>query len=61
MQRAVLALLILDANRVVSMPQSIYGLWGDEAPARASGTVQAYGPGGRVAGRVVGRRGDGSR
>jgi DNA-binding SARP family transcriptional activator/tetratricopeptide (TPR) repeat protein len=42
MQRAVLALLILDPNRVVSMEQLIYGLWGEDPPARATGTVHAY-------------------
>jgi DNA-binding SARP family transcriptional activator len=42
MQRAVLALLILDTNRVVSMEQLIYGLWGEDPPARATGTVHAY-------------------
>jgi DNA-binding SARP family transcriptional activator/tetratricopeptide (TPR) repeat protein len=42
MQRGVLALLVLEPNRVVSMRQLIYGLWGDDPPARATGTVQAY-------------------
>src|SRR6266536_3387945 len=42
MQRAVLALLVLEPNRVVSMEQLIYQLWGDDSPARAVGTVQAY-------------------
>lgn len=32
MQRAVLALLILEPNRVVSMQQLSYGLWGDDPP-----------------------------
>src|SRR6266536_461157 len=41
-QRGVLALLVLEANRVVSMRQLVYGLWGDDPPARATGTVQAY-------------------
>jgi DNA-binding SARP family transcriptional activator/tetratricopeptide (TPR) repeat protein len=42
MQRAVLALLILEPHRVVPVEQLIYGLWGDDPPARAVGTVQAY-------------------
>jgi DNA-binding SARP family transcriptional activator/tetratricopeptide (TPR) repeat protein len=42
MQRGVLALLVLDPNRVVPMRQLIYGLWGDEPPVQATGTVQAY-------------------
>jgi len=42
MQRGVLALLVLEPNRVVSMQQLIYRLWGDDPPVRATGTVQAY-------------------
>lgn len=42
MQRAVLALLVLDPNRVVSVERLIDGLWDDDPPARATGTVQAY-------------------
>jgi DNA-binding SARP family transcriptional activator len=42
MQRGVLALLVLEPNRAVSMQQLIHGLWGDDPPVRATGTVQAY-------------------
>src|SRR5436190_17272107 len=42
MQRAVLAVLVLEANRVVSIQRLTYRLWGDDRPARAVGTVQAY-------------------
>ncbi len=42
MQRGVLALLVLEPNRVVSMRQLIDGLWRDDPPVRATGTVQAY-------------------
>jgi DNA-binding SARP family transcriptional activator/tetratricopeptide (TPR) repeat protein len=42
MQRAVLAVLVVGANRVVSMQQLVHGLWGDDPPVRAVGTVQAY-------------------
>ena len=42
MQRAVLALLVLEPNRVVSMDRLIDGLWGADPPGRATGTVQAY-------------------
>lgn len=41
-QRAVLALLLLEPNRVVSMDRLLDRLWGDDPPARATGTVQAY-------------------
>ncbi|MGH8929869.1 MAG: BTAD domain-containing putative transcriptional regulator [Egibacteraceae bacterium] len=41
-QRAILAMLLLDANRVVSMDRLIDGIWGDGPPAQATGTVQAY-------------------
>jgi DNA-binding SARP family transcriptional activator/tetratricopeptide (TPR) repeat protein len=41
-QRGVLALLLLEPNRVVSMDRLIDRLWGDHPPARATGTVQAY-------------------
>lgn len=36
MQRAVLALLILAPNRVVSTDELVRGLWGDDPPARAA-------------------------
>jgi DNA-binding SARP family transcriptional activator/predicted ATPase len=42
MPRAVLAMLLLDANRVVSQSRLIDGLWGDEPPAQATGTLQVY-------------------
>ncbi len=41
-QRAVLALLLLRANRVVSVDAIIDQLWGDEAPPKALGSLQAY-------------------
>jgi DNA-binding SARP family transcriptional activator len=41
-QRAVLGLLLLHANRVVSVDTIIDELWGDEPPPRALGSLQAY-------------------
>ncbi|MEV8633903.1 BTAD domain-containing putative transcriptional regulator [Streptosporangium sp. NPDC051023] len=41
-QRAVLALLALEAGRTVSMERLIEGLWGEGAPAGARGLVQGY-------------------
>ncbi len=41
-QRAVLALLAIDAGKVVSLERIVDQLWGDEPPARAEGTVHAY-------------------
>jgi DNA-binding SARP family transcriptional activator len=41
-QRAVLALLLLHANQVVSLDKLIDELWGEEPPPRAAGTLQAY-------------------
>ena len=41
-QRAVLAMLALDANRVVTTDHLIEGLWGDRAPASAPKMVQNY-------------------
>src|SRR5215217_3109027 len=41
-QRAVLAHLLVRANQVVSMDALIDGLWGEEPPQSARGTVQAY-------------------
>ena len=41
-QRAVLAALTIHANRVVSLDQLIDELWGEEPPAQAIGTLQAY-------------------
>src|SRR6478752_7578395 len=41
-QRAVLALLLLNANRVVSRDRLIDQLWGDEPPEAAVTNVQGY-------------------
>src|SRR3954447_15542593 len=41
-QRAVLAMLGLEANRPVSADRLIAGLWGEEPPASASKMVQHY-------------------
>jgi DNA-binding SARP family transcriptional activator len=41
-QRAVLAVLLIDANRVVSLDRLIDQLWGDEPPPRAMSSLQAY-------------------
>jgi class 3 adenylate cyclase/DNA-binding SARP family transcriptional activator len=41
-QRAVLAILLLDANRVVSRDRLIEELWGADAPATAVKTIQVY-------------------
>jgi DNA-binding SARP family transcriptional activator len=41
-QRAVLALLVVEVGKVVSLDRLIDQLWGDQAPARATGTLQAY-------------------
>ncbi len=41
-QRAVLALLLVRPNQSVSIDTLIDGLWGDEPPDRARGTIQAY-------------------
>ena len=41
-QRALLALLILNANQVVSRERLIDELWGDEAPETAVTSVQVY-------------------
>lgn len=41
-QRAVLAALTIHANRVVSLDRLIDELWGEEPPAQAIGTLQAY-------------------
>jgi DNA-binding SARP family transcriptional activator/WD40 repeat protein len=41
-QRLVLALLVLEANRVVSTDRLIDRVWGDEPPDAARGTIQAY-------------------
>lgn len=41
-QRAVLAVLLLNANRVVPIAQIIDGVWADRPPSRALNTVQVY-------------------
>lgn len=41
-QRAVLAVLLVDVGRVVSVDRLIDQLWGDEPPAAATGSLQAY-------------------
>ena len=41
-QRAVLALLLVSANRVVALDRLVDELWGDEPPARAAASIQAY-------------------
>src|SRR5262249_27754969 len=41
-QRALLALLLLNANRVVSRERLVDELWGDEPPQTAVTTVQVY-------------------
>jgi DNA-binding SARP family transcriptional activator/ABC-type transport system substrate-binding protein/outer membrane protein assembly factor BamB len=41
-QRGVLAILLLHANRVVSMDAIADGLWGERPPASAANTVQGY-------------------
>ena len=41
-QRAVLAALTIEPNRVVSLDRLIDELWGEEPPAQAIGTLQAY-------------------
>jgi DNA-binding SARP family transcriptional activator len=40
--RALLALLVVDANHVVALDTIIDQLWGDRPPATATGTLQAY-------------------
>src|SRR5918995_2784825 len=41
-QRAVLAILAINANTTVSLDRLIDELWGDEAPAAATASIQAY-------------------
>jgi DNA-binding SARP family transcriptional activator len=41
-QRAVLAILAINANTTVSLDRVIDELWGDEAPAAATASIQAY-------------------
>jgi DNA-binding SARP family transcriptional activator/tetratricopeptide (TPR) repeat protein len=40
--RALLALLVADAGRVVSVPGLVEGLWGQDAPSDAGRTARAY-------------------
>src|SRR5215211_3638678 len=40
--RALLALLLLNANRPVSTDELVTGLWGSDAPASALGALQNY-------------------
>ena len=62
-QRALLALLLLHRNEVVSTDRLIDGLWGEEPPATAVKVVQVYvsrlrrllGPSGPAGGRLVTR------
>jgi DNA-binding SARP family transcriptional activator/WD40 repeat protein len=41
-QRSVLAMLLLDPNRVVSTERLVEGLWDGDAPLRAAATLQVY-------------------
>jgi DNA-binding SARP family transcriptional activator len=41
-QRAVLAVLLVHANRTVSVEHLVDELWGDDPPAQAIGSLQAY-------------------
>jgi DNA-binding SARP family transcriptional activator len=41
-QRAVLAALLLERRRVVPLDRLVFLLWGDEPPARATGSLQVY-------------------
>src|SRR4029079_12805722 len=41
-QRAVLALLALDAGRVVTLDRIVDVLWGDAAPERAEVSIRSY-------------------
>lgn len=41
-QRALLAVLLLDANRAVSLDRLIDMLWGDQPPPRATASLQIY-------------------
>ena len=41
-QRALLALLLLNANEVVSRDRLVDGLWGERPPATAAKLVQVY-------------------
>ena len=52
-QRAVLAMLALNVNHVVSYDHLVDGLWGSQASERASNAVQVYVSGLR---KVLGHR-----
>ncbi|HTE65452.1 MAG TPA: helix-turn-helix domain-containing protein, partial [Candidatus Binatia bacterium] len=41
-QRALLAVLLMHANQVVALDRLIEELWGEEQPAQASASLQAY-------------------
>ncbi len=41
-QRALLAVLLVHANQVVALDRLIEELWGEEPPARATASLQAY-------------------
>src|SRR3954469_6055612 len=41
-QRALLAVLLIHANRVIALDAVIDELWGDEPPAKATSSLQAY-------------------
>jgi basic membrane lipoprotein Med (substrate-binding protein (PBP1-ABC) superfamily)/DNA-binding SARP family transcriptional activator len=61
-QRLVLALLLAEPNRVVSIDRLVDGLWGDEPPDSARHTVQSYVSELRkVVGPVIEREGTGYR
>ena len=54
-QRFVLALLLAEPNRIVSVDRIVDGLWGDEPPDTARHTVQGYVSELRKCGRVTDR------
>ena len=61
-QRLVLALLLAEPNRVVSIDRLVDGLWGDEPPDSARHTVQSYVSELRkIVGAVIEREGAGYR
>ena len=41
-ERALLAILLLNANQAVSLDRLVDGLWGDRAPERAGKSIQTY-------------------
>jgi DNA-binding SARP family transcriptional activator len=41
-QRAVLAMLLVEANRIVSVARLAEGLWGDDVPDRGHATIQVH-------------------